>query len=241
MKVKFHDPGPDYSAQSLSWFISQEGFWNKPIFHFFPELKGTSPETLPAAVQALYKARKAEIQAKVLSYQAQWNAHEGLINERFSAIFQMEVGMLFNDLTSHITLNPICPRHLLEKRFDVFYLNSPQGAIGSALHELSHYLWFHLWHKKHQDDYASYEAPGLIWLLSEAVVEPLLQDEALARINPYHPSGNAYPYFYQMQIKGRALYDRLSTLFDSQPITAFMDQAYQFFVENEAEIRSQTA
>lgn len=225
MKVKFYDPGSAYSALSLSWFMRQEGFWSEPIFHFFPELKGTSPEALPAAVQTLYEARKAEIQAKALSYQAQWDAHEGLINERYSAIFQLEVGALFNDLTCHITLNPISPRHLLEKRFDVFYLNSPHGAIGSALHELCHYLWFHLWHQKYQDDYDNYEAPGLIWLLSEAVVEPLLQDEALARINPYHASGNAYPYFYQMQVKGRALYEHLNALFSSQPITAFMDHA----------------
>jgi hypothetical protein len=239
LKVRYQDPGPGHSTQSLSWFLGQEGFWSEPIHHFFPELKATPPEELGAVVTALYEARKGEIQGKVLSYQAQWDKHEDLVNERFSAIFQMDVSALFNDLTCHITLNPISPRHLLERRFDVFYQNSPQGSVGSALHELTHFLWFHLWHQKHQDAYAAYEAPGLIWVLSEAVVEPILRDDALDRVNPYHKSGNAYPYFYDMRVAGRPLYEHLNALFQAQPMAAFMDSAYQFFIDNEKEIRSQ--
>lgn len=121
----------------------------------------------------------------------------------------------------------------------MFYMNSDKGSLGSALHEIAHYLWFYIWNQKYKDSYEQYESPSLIWILSEAVVEQILKDEEFNRINPYHEQGNAYPYFYNMAIKGKPLYDYLDEMFKNNPIDIFMDKSYQFMIENEQEIRSQ--
>ena len=251
MKLCYKDPGYNYSAESISEFIKQEEFWSEPIFHFFPELlkfkgsfdkscenKDIVKEILEIVVE-LYKSREKEIQSKVISYQENWNRYENLINERFSYIFQFDISKIFNNLVCNITLNPISPRYLKEHVFDVFYMNSDEGSMGSALHEIVHYLWFYLWNRKYKDSYEQYEAPSLIWILSEAVVEQILIDEVFNRINPYHQSGNAYPYFYNMIISGRPLYDYLNDLYKNVSIDKFMNMSYQFMIKNEKEIRNQ--
>ncbi len=118
-------------------------------------------------------------------------------------------------------------------------MNSEKGAIGSALHEIAHYLWFYLWNQKHNDSYDQYESPSLIWILSEAVVEQVLKDEDFNKINPYYQDGNAYPYFYNMSIKGKPLYDYLDQMYKNNSIDGFMDESYEFMVRNEKEIRDQ--
>lgn len=251
MKLMYKDPGYKYSVESLSEFIKQDEFWSKPIFHFFPELskfKGQFDkcddnkdivEKISGTVFELYEAREKEIQSKIISYQEHWNNHEKLINERFSSIFQFDTRSIFNNLVCNITLNPISPRYLKEHIFDVFYMNSEKGAIGSALHEIVHYLWFYLWNQRYNDSYDQYESPSLIWILSEAVVEQILKDEDFNKINPYYQDGNAYPYFYNMSIKGKPLYDYLDQMYKNNSIDGFMNKSYEFMVRNEKEIRSQ--
>ncbi|WP_352420668.1 hypothetical protein [Proteiniborus sp.] len=251
MKLIYRDPGYKYSANSISEFIKQDEFWSEPIFHFFPELlkfKGLHNKStdnkdivkeISGTVVELYKSREKEIQSKVISYQENWDCHEKLINERFSSIFKFDTNKVFNSLICNITLNPISPRYLRECVFDVFYLNSDEGSLGSALHEIAHYLWFYLWNQKYEGSYEQYESPSLVWVLSEAVVEQILRDEEFDRINPYHKNGNAYPYFYNMIINGRPLYDYLDKIYINNSIEKFMDMSYQFMAENEEEIRSQ--
>lgn len=38
-------------------------------------------------------------------------------------------------------MNPISPRFLSDGSFEVFYLNSGKGAIGTAIHEIIHFFW----------------------------------------------------------------------------------------------------
>ncbi|WP_406242420.1 hypothetical protein ACF3M2_19575 [Tissierella carlieri] len=251
MKLIYKDPGYRYSAESISEFIEQGEFWSEPIFHFFPELlkfkdsfnKNSDNKDIVGeisdTVAESYNLRQKEIQSKAISYQEHWNRHEKLINDRFSSIFEFDTREVFNDLICNITLNPISPRYLKEHVFDVFYMNSDAGSIGSALHEIAHYLWFYLWNQKYKDSYEQYEAPSLIWILSEAIVEQILNYEDFNKINPYHQNGNAYSYFYNMTITGRPLYNYLDEIYKNNSIDKFMDKSYEFMVKNEEEIRSQ--
>lgn len=251
MKVTYKDPGCKYSAQSIAEFIKQDESRTTSIFHFLPELgkfkgvfcRGTDNRAIVEEIQdtiaELYASKERVIEGKVISYQEQWDHHEKLINDRFSSIFQFDTNGIFDNLVCNITLNPISPRYLKECVFDVFYLNSDGGSLGSALHEITHYLWFHLWNARHNDSYEQYESPSLIWILSEAVVEQILKDAEFNKINPYHKGENAYSCFYNMMIGETPLYDHLDAIYKNNSIDKFMERSYQFMVENEEEIRSQ--
>ena len=251
MKLTYRDLGYEYSAQSIAEFIKQDESRTTSIFHFLPELgkfKGLFSrdtdnrdivEEIRDTIAELYKLNEQSIRGKVISYQEHWAKHEKLINDRFSSIFQYDISGIFNNLVCNITLNPISPRYLQECVFDVFYLNSDKGSLGSALHEITHYLWFHLWNKKNNDSYEQYESPSLVWILSEAVVEPILNNEDFNKINPYYKGENAYSCFYNMMIDEKPLYDHLDAMYKSYSIDKFMEESYQFMIENKEEIRSQ--
>lgn len=251
MKLIYKDPGYKYSTISIAEFIKQDGFWSEPIFHFFPELlkfKGSFnisnsnehiAEEISGTVVKLYNSRENEIESKIISYQKSWDRYEKLINQRFSSIFQMDTSEIFNDLVCNITLNPISPRYLKDHTFDGFYMGSDDGSIGNALHEITHYLWFYLWNQKYKDSYENYETPSVIWILSEAVVEQILNDEDFNKISNNDGRGNAYPYFYNMIINGELLYDYLDDFYKNNSIDEFMDKSYKFMVKNEEELRNQ--
>ena len=136
---------------------------------------------------------------------------------------------------------PIEPRYLREHRFDLFYLNSPQGAVGAALHEIIHFFYFYVWNGLFDDPPDACEAPALPWLLSEMVVEPIMRDERLRSINPYFERENGgcvYPYFYDMTLDGRPLLDTLYEMYRAQPIDAFMRESYAFLQAHEDAVRA---
>lgn len=147
---------------------------------------------------------------------------------------------MFNDINCSVTMNPIAPRFLRQRAFDVFYLNSERGAVGMALHEIIHFVWFHVWHETFDDSYDEYESPSLKWILSEMAVEPVMHDRRLSEINPYFPKeqgGCVYPYFYTMEIEGACILDTLGQMYAALPIRAFMESSYAYCRRYEAQIR----
>ena len=137
-------------------------------------------------------------------------------------------------------MNPIEPRFLKEHRFDIFYLNSEKGAIGEIIHELIHFIWFHVWNQLFKDDYEEYERPSLKWILSEMVVEPIMRDPRLSSINPYFPRENGgcvYPYFFDMKTDGICVLDTLNAMYQTMLMDDFMRSGYTYCLKHEAEIR----
>ena len=157
-----------------------------------------------------------------------------------SEAFDLDASSIFNDLTSNVTLNPICPRFLKERYFDVFYMNSEKGALGLSLHEVIHYFWFYVWNRLFGDSYDEYERPSLKWILSEMVVESVMKDERLSSINPYFPRKNGgciYPYFFDMMVDSKPILDTLDAMYKSQSIEDFMRNSYAYCKKHEAAIR----
>ncbi len=126
----------------------------------------------------------------------------------------------------------------------MFYLNSERGALGLSIHEIIHFIWFHVWNRLWQDSYAEYERPSLKWILSEMVVESVMRDERLSAINPYFPreaGGCVYPYFFDMTADGVPILDTLDQMYHSRNIQTFMKDSYAYCLAHEREIRAHIA
>lgn len=250
MNLSFQDPGLQYSIDHILPFQSEElsDYWRNALFLFYPQLDRMRFDALDGVgrisylrtvLGGVYRENQALIAEKRVQYQAHWDEHRPQVEAAFSDAFALDVRPLFNDLRVNLTLNPICPRYLEECAFDIFYLNSHRGALGMALHEMTHFLWFYVWNRRFQDSYQEYESPSLKWVLSEMVVEPILRDERLASINPYWPNECVYDYFYPMTAAGTPILDTMNELYRSLPIHDFMEQGYAYCLRHEAEIRSQ--
>lgn len=252
MELNFVNPGVDYMLSQIMGFQTEEesGFWTDPLYYFYPQLDRTRAMSMPfserkayieTTLRTLYADLEEPINEKVRLYAGHWASCKGQITDALSDAFCVDCSGLFNDLRCNVSMNPIMPRFLQEHSFDVFYLNSEKGAIGSAIHEMIHFVWFYVWNRLFNDSYEEYERPSLKWILSEMVVESVMKDERLCSINPYFPreeGGCIYPCFFDMKADGKLILDTLDEMYKNQPIHDFMQNSCAYCQKHEAEIRT---
>ena len=251
MKITYQNPGFQHSLDSLLLFLTGEEtpFWTGPIRHFYPEVdidalfkmnEADKKKYVEDVFFGVYQKLKDELDRKADMYNAHFTVHQKQIESALSDAFQVDAGALYNDLKGNVTLNPISPRFLQERYFDLFHMNSERGALGISLHEVIHYFWFHVWHEHFGDDYSEYETPSLKWILSEMVVEPIMRDERLRSLNPYFPKENGgciYPYFRDMKADGALVLEELEKMYCASGITDFMEASYAYCMKHEKAIR----
>lgn len=252
MEVTFVNPGVDYMIERIMDFQAEResASWSEPLYHFYPQLDKVYAASLPFAerktyidrtMRAVYTELEDTIHEKVALYTHHWNACKPQITAALTDAFDVDCGNLFNDIRCHVSLNPVEPRFLRERCYDTFYLNSAEGAIGAGIHEIIHFVWFHVWNHLFGDRYDEYERPTLKWILSEMVVESVMKDERLSSINPYFPreqGGCVYPYFFDMVVDGTPILDTLDSMYRSQRIEDFMRNSYAYCKKHEAAIRA---
>ena len=248
MNIKWINPGFQYMLDSIMEFQQDDtsSFWKDSLFYFFKDLNkeyaySQRKEYLSSKLFEVYLANEQLLQEKILAYGKHWEANREDITQALSDAFEIDCAERFNDLVCNISLNPISPRYLKKHSFDVFYLNSEKGALGNALHELVHFVWFAVWNDLYRDSYEEYENPSLKWILSELVVEAVMSDERLSSINPYYPRKNGgciYPYFFTMEIKDKPITDTIFEMYQRNGILDFMRESYLYCQKYENEIRA---
>lgn len=252
MDIVFTNPGVDYMIRQIMEFQGENEtvFWSDSLYHFFPQLDKAHAATLSfnekkkyidGVLRKVYVELQDTINEKTVLYSRHWEKCKAQIRDALSEAFELDCGTVFNDLRCNVSMNPIEPRFLREHGFDVFYLNSEKGAIGSSIHEIIHFVWFYVWNDLFGDSYDEYERPSLKWIFSEMVVESIMKDPRLRCINPYFPrehGGCIYPYFFDMEVNHSLILDTLDEMYRSQNIREFMQTGYTYCQQHEAEIRS---
>lgn len=249
MELKFIYPDLTYNIDTIMQFLvdEQNDYWQEHIFSFYPQIDKTyykqcSPTERRRYLETIFISIAEEneqlIHDKVNAYQAYWQLCKSQIIEALEDIFSVDLTNKLNDMHAYVTFNPISPRYLDSHSFDLFYLNSEKGAIGMAIHEIIHFVWFDVWHKLFQDTPEEYETPHLKWILSEMVVDPIMRDERLKSINPYFDTGCVYDYFYTLKINDQPILDILDEMLIHMPIHVFMKNSYKFCLQYESEIRT---
>lgn len=251
MKLQFFDPGADYMVDHIMYFQTEgeTPYWSDALFYFFPQLDGEKVRGMSfqekdayirGVLTGVYEENRPLIAEKVDKYNAHFLMHHRQIEDALSDAFGIEVSGIFNDMKAYISLNPVSPRFLDTNTFDVFYLNSERGALGISIHEIIHFIWFHVWNGIFHDSYDEYERPNLKWILSEMVVESIMRDERLSDINPYFPRENGgcvYGYFQDMVIDGAPILDTLDEMYRKMPMPEFMKAGYEYCLKHEEAIR----
>lgn len=251
MELQVRNPGVDYMIERALDFQSEDtsDFWSAPLYHFYPQLDRAYAAALPwqerkayfsQVLRQIYAEEALVIEDKVKSYGAHWASCKEQITQALSDAFAIDCNAILNDMVCNVSLNPIEPRFLQSHTFDIFYKNSANGAIGETIHEIIHFVWFHVWNQLFADSYEEYESPSLKWILSEMVVEPIMRDVLLRSINPYfsrEKGGCVYPYFYTMQIGATCILDTLWEMFRSMSISEFMKNSYRYCLVHETQIR----
>lgn len=226
--------------------------FQKNILHTYPELKQIYTNCadwklcepiLRQKLSDIWDSKNTELDSVISEFNRCYDeSKKDRLLKAFSNAFHTDI----TDISSitvygNIGMNPICPRYLKEKSFDVFYTETPKKALQIAIHEITHFIWFDIWNKHFKDSYEEYEYPSLKWALSEMVADTLIKNSDL--INFWDKSDNsntiAYSYWYSMQIANRSILYTLKEMYKScKSITDFMEVAYKYCCDNEKELRN---
>lgn len=247
MQIQYRNPGTQAMIESVLAFQTngESAYWLNGLYAFYPQIDKNYAcsldfdnrcRYLSGILEQIYRDNKMVIDEKIDIYQQYWQQNKRQVEDALSDIFERDCRSAFQDLVCDVSINPISPRFLKEKRFEVFFLNSEKGALGMSLHEIIHFVWFDKWNKLFADSYDEYERPTLKWILSEMVVETLMKDPRLSSLNPYFP-GCIYSYFFNMKVGDDLVLNRIDVMHDSLRIVDFMKESYQYVLRHENEIR----
>lgn len=202
----------------------------------------------------LEKVRKGEIKRLIINLPPR-SLKSQLINVTFTAwtqvakdldvvncsAFDNDCSGILNDMVAEVGLDPICPRNISDHSFHIYHYFETGYAMSTALHEITHFVWFYFWQKHFKDKPDEYDYPHLKWLLSEIVVETIIRN---SKINDLikQPQYIAYSYFYCMEIGGELIFDTMKKLYlERKDIYDFMEKSYDWIQKNETELRKKIA
>lgn len=202
----------EYIAKSL-------GFDGNEIFQNFEE-----------KIEKLYNKSLDEMKKKCVVFQKAWDNKKDFINKEFTKVF----GRTFDfDCVARVNLNPIMPRFLDSKTFDINFECDEDFFLMTTCHEIAHFAWFTVFRENFPKPPATeYESPHRVWLISEIAIEPIFRFSKLHTLSKLHP---AYDYFYLHKIKGQTVAEIANCLYkQSKNIKDFQKNMLNFFDEEKA-------
>ena len=226
-------------------------WWRKQLFNAYPDLSYEYTKSVSKSKRFDYITSQMKFQAEkrqpiidnsIKMFRKSWDA---LVADRldvaYSQAFDNDCSGILNDMTANVGLNPICPRDVRHHCFDVYHYFETNWAISTALHEITHFVWFTFWKKHFKDKVSEYDAPHLKWLLSEIVVETIIRNSEIDELSE-QPEYIAYSYFYDMTINGELIFDTMKKLYlERKDIYDFMERSYAWIQDNEQELRAKIA
>lgn len=226
-------------------------FWRKQLFIAYPDLNYEHTKSLSESKRFEYITQHMKILAKekqniiensIQMFRENWDIKiANKLNQAYSSAFDNECVDILNDMTANVGLNPICPRNIFDHTFDIYHLFETNWAMSTALHEITHFVWFYFWQKHFHDNPVEYDCPQLKWLLSEIVVETIIRNSAINNLCE-QPKYIAYSYFYDMTINGKQIFDTMKLLYlERKDIYDFMEKSFDWIKNNEPELRKKIA
>ena len=248
-KVKFKLLDIDNNLDSLIWYSKPENSKNSPLDFYkltlklFPELNGKIKENM--SDEEVYEILVKEVKPILENlyknsddddrYQLIWDK----VNDNIMKDFEDKLKIKFPDdeITCRIGLLPVCLRDIIERTFDVNYGKTDDEIIATVIHELCHFYYFEKWkeiYEKYEEE--ELDSPHIIWYLSEAMIDPLINNETFKKYTNQDLS--AYSSFYETYIDDKSIIDILRNYVNNNPIDEAIKKAFELFKKYEDIIKN---
>ncbi len=248
-KVEFKPLNIDENLDDLVWYVKPENSQNSPLnfykfmMEMFPNLKNKIRENM--SNEELYVILEKEVKPileklfkddDLKKYQRIWDKINDNVMEDLEK--KLEITWPRNwKIFCYVGLLPVCPRYIKNHSFNVNYGVSEDNLIATTIHELCHFLYFEKW-KEIYPNYTEeeFDSPHIAWYLSEAMIDPLINNETFKKYT--NDDLSAYPIFYRTFIKGKSLIDILKDYVNNYPITKAIQKSYELFKQYEYFIKN---
>lgn len=163
----------------------------------FPELKKVQDvnQSIGRVVVDYLKRNDSIIRESINRFSNVWNQCGDRYMNALSEILNIDWPPDCSQITCDVGQMPIFPREIAERMFAVSHWVKDDFFLEIAAHECCHFLYFEKWKQIFPDyDERDFEAPHLIWQLSEMVVDPILNHPKIKEVLGI--DFKAYDYFY---------------------------------------------
>lgn len=177
------------------------------------------------------------LEKKAEKFQKEWNKINNEYMVTLSEVLEIDWPEEDKQIRAFISPNPICPRYIKQRIFDVYHLSSLEWMKAVAMHEILHFLYFEKWKEfSPKTNEKHFNAPHLVWKLSEIVPKAILSDERVQEIFKHNPT--VYDKYYELKINGKPLLDYLDEFyFKRKNFKDFLKKSWEFVNKHKSALK----
>ncbi|MDP3989777.1 MAG: hypothetical protein Q8Q01_01065 [archaeon] len=221
--------------------------WSNAIYKNYPELKSklltVKDKNKRKEIEYhffldVFKKEKNELEKSAKRFQKDWDKINDKVMLVLSEVIEQEWPEKDRTIHGRTSLNPICPRYIKQRTFDVFYKCSHARMKAITMHEILHFIYFEKWKKVFpKTKQREFDSPYLVWKLSEMVPGIILNDDKFQKI--FKHKHRPYKEYEKLKIEGKPLLSYLQNFYDNRKDFAdFLKQSWKFVKKHEKEINS---
>lgn len=221
--------------------------WSRAIYKNYPELKNKLKEVKNKTerkeieykyFQSIFKIKRKELEKKSKIFQKEWNKINDKVMIVLSGVVEQDWQKKDKKIFAGVSLNPICPRYIKQRTFDIFYKQKLRYMKSVAIHEILHFIYFEKWKQVFPNTKEKeFDAPHLVWQLSEMVPKIILSDKRVQNVFKY--KFGSYKEYENFKLNDKPLLSYLQTFYDNRKDFAdFLKKSWRFVKKHEKEINS---
>jgi len=248
-KVKFRVSKVIENLGTIWYFLNPDNpswDWKYKVLNKYPKLKNKFYETKniderKRIVSEFFlnyeKKNKQKFEKQRLKFQKSWNEINNNYMKAISEVVEIDWPEDCKNITARLTLNPICPRYIQKRSFDLFFKSTTRKVKEVAVHEILHFIYFEKWKQAFKEyDEKEFDYPYLIWKLSEIVPAAIMADVRIQKVFKHKPS--VYKIWEKTKINNKPLLDYIQEFYDKRRDFAdFIKKSYDFVKKHEQELK----
>lgn len=210
--------------------------WNDIFCYWYPKLKElqnitNKSERKRAEYQffsKVYKNKKPDLKRALVRFRRSWPKLNDRAMLALSEVMEKKWPETDRMVRAEISINPVCPRFIRDRRFSVFYKFDSTTMAAACMHEISHFIYFEKWREVFpKTKEKEFDRPYLVWKLSEMVPAIILNDKRIRKVVDF--DFRAYPQFERCKIEGKPLLSYLQDFYDNRKDFAdFLRKSWTF-------------
>ena len=221
--------------------------WSNAIYKNYPELKDKLQNIKDKKERKeieyhffteVFNKERIELEKRAKIFQREWNKINDDIMLVLSKVIEQEWSEKDKKIFARISLNPICPRYIKQRTFDLFYKQKPKYMKSVAIHEILHFMYFEKWKKIFpKTNEKEFDTPHLVWQLSEMLPGIILNDKQVQNVFKY--KFDSYKEYENVKLNGKPLLSYLQDFYDNRKNFAdFLRKSWKFVKKYEKVINS---
>jgi hypothetical protein len=249
-KVKFEVAPLDSIFHVIHHFLNppkKQWDWSSAIYNAYPDLssrisgikdKKKRREAEYAFFRETYEKEMPLLEKQRDEYQSEWDRISDKVMDVFTEVIEQEWPDKDTVMHARVSLNPICPRFIKTRTFDVYYKQDSNRMKATAIHELLHFIYFEKWKSIFPETKPrEFDSPYLVWHLSEMVPRVILNDKRFQDI--FQHEHGSYKVYEKATIEGKPLLSYLQGFYDQRTnFEDFLRKSWQFVQSHKKEIKA---